>query len=181
MASRATWRGSCRVLHWSSWTRPVMLVWRLYFPVTKRAAFPCTASRFLIWVAWWVSQVQLAYSSTGRTSALYASPLVFSGQLLRFRHSRLRVPCALEIVWLTCGFKLRSLSSSTPRYGQPPSGSYLGWCIGLPSRSSCRSWEENICHHWITLAQLHNWERSLCSSLAAVSMWLFQDLTANTS
>ena len=77
---RASSRLSCSWRHPSPCIRPVTLTSRWCCPVTNRAARPWTLSTRLMWFAWCGSHALLAYSSTGRTSVMYAVSLVLDVQ-----------------------------------------------------------------------------------------------------
>ena len=119
MVRWATRRRSCNDLQWRSFRRAVTLVFHLFWPVTKLAALRCTASKRWMWLVWKGSQTQLAYSSDGRTSVLYASSLVFSEHSYKLRRISFRVLWDFDTVWLMWYSQFRSLPlvSSTPRYG----------------------------------------------------------------
>ena len=84
--------------------------------VENRAARLCTASNAFFHLAWCGSHTEGAYSSFGRTSALYARALVFCDTMRRVLRRKLSVleasPTTLDM-WVR---QVRSSERVTPRY-----------------------------------------------------------------
>ena len=84
--------------------------------MANRAARLCTASNAFLHLAWCGSHTEGAYSSLGRTSALYARALVFFDAMRRVLRRKLSVleasPTTLDM-WVR---QVRSSERVTPRY-----------------------------------------------------------------
>ena len=115
MVSLATFRRLCKDVHPRWLSRLVTLVVCLYWFRTKRADLRCTFSIFLICPSLYGSQTVHAYSSVGRTIALYAISLSLMLLTFRFLRRKPSVLLALVVMW-TWKSQSRSCAIVTPRY-----------------------------------------------------------------
>ena len=86
---------------------------KCYRRVENRAARLCTASNAFLHLAWCGSHTDGAYSSFGRTSALYARALVFCNAMRRVLQSVLEASPTTLDMWVR---QVRSSERVTPRY-----------------------------------------------------------------
>ena len=96
--------------------------------VANRAARLCTASNAFLHLAWCGSHTEGAYSSFGRTSALYARALVLCDAMRRVLRRKLSVleasPTTLDM-WVR---QVRSSERDTPRYLESLTGVSVWLC-----------------------------------------------------
>ena len=112
LARRVSRRGQSRRFRFFSvfpWTRA-------WLPVTNLALRRWTNSNSSLWLAWWGSQTQHPYSSTGLTRVLIHFSLTSMGQKLMLRCRNASVPLAFPHTAEICSDQFSFESIMTPRY-----------------------------------------------------------------
>jgi len=116
ITSLASFRRSWSGFHCRSASMSVTLDLLWYLFLTYRAARHWTMSRRCMSPFSWGSQTVLAYSTVGRTRALYAVSLVEVEEIFRFLHRKLMVRLALLQMFCICWPQSRWLFRVQPRY-----------------------------------------------------------------